>query len=124
MSDQELSQDELEAVSSYMRDVAAASVRAVSPPPASLVWWKAELEARRGRQRRVVASLESMEAVQVFVAAVGADGACCLGLARLGLVTDQPDLGRCGAHGCHAGSRDATNDMGLVCSCALIPTKN
>ena len=72
MSDQELSQDELEAVSSYMRDVAAASVRAVSPPPASLVWWKAELEARRGRQRRVVASLESMEAVQVFVAAVGA----------------------------------------------------
>ena len=72
MSDQELNHDELEAVSSYMRDVAAASVHAVPQPPASLVWWKAELKARRERQRRVVASLELMEAVQVLVAAVGA----------------------------------------------------
>ena len=72
MSDQELNREELEAVSSYMRDIAAASVRAVPQPPASLVWWKAELQARRERQRRVVASLESMEAVQVLVAAVGA----------------------------------------------------
>lgn len=72
MSDQELNQDELRAVSSYMRDVAAASVRAVPQPPASLVWWRAELQARRDRQRRVVVSLESMEAVQVVVAAVGA----------------------------------------------------
>lgn len=72
MSDQELDQDDLETVSSYMRDVAAASVRADPLPPASLMWWKAELEARRYRRRRVVALLDSMEAIEVLVAVVGA----------------------------------------------------
>ena len=72
VADQELSQGELEAVSAYMREVAAASVHAVPSAPASLVWRRAQLEARRERQRRRAASLASMEAVQVLVGTVGA----------------------------------------------------
>lgn len=72
MADQDLNQDELEAVSAYMRELAAASVHAPPPAPASLVWRKAQLAARRERQRRCAATLAFMEAVQVLVGTVGA----------------------------------------------------
>lgn len=72
MSDQGLSRDDLAAVSAYMRDVAAAPVHARPSAPASLVWWRARLEARRENQRRSAASLASLEAVQVLVGTVGA----------------------------------------------------
>ena len=72
MADRDLKRDELEAVSAYMREVAAASIHAPPPAPASLVWRRAQLEAQRERQRRCAASLASMEAVQALVGTVGA----------------------------------------------------
>ena len=124
MSDRELNRDELEAVSSYMRDVAAASVRAVPQPPASLVWWKAELKARRDRQRRVVASLELMEAVQVLIAAVGATPLVALGWQYLAASPTASTWAAAVLTTVTLAAATLLAIWGYVRSCALTPTRN
>ena len=124
MSDQELNQDELEAVSSYMREVAAAPVRAVPQPPAALVWWKAALKARRDRQRRVVASLELMEAVQVLVAAVGAAPLVALGWQHLAASPTASTWAAAVLTTVTLAAATLLAIRGYVRSCALTTTRN